>query len=76
MGRIIGGIATSHAPSIAHAYDKKLQADPTWSPLFDGYKPAKQWLESARPDLLIILYNDHMNRFFFDALSHLRPGRG
>lgn len=76
MGRIIGGIGTSHAPSIAHAYDKGHQAEPLWAPLFDGYVPAKRWLEAAKPDLLIILYNDHMNSFFFDAYPTFALGVG
>ena len=67
MARIIGGVGSSHAPSIAQAWDKGQQSDPLWAPLFRGYQPVQQWLESCRPDLLVVLYNDHMNRFFFDA---------
>jgi hypothetical protein len=67
MARIVGGIGSSHAPSIGTAWDKGLQDDPVWAPLFQGYVPAQQWLGSLKPDLLVIFYNDHMNRFFFDA---------
>ncbi len=67
MGRIVGGIGSSHAPSIAQAWDKGQQGDALWAPLFDGYRPVKRWLADLRPDLMIIVYNDHMNRFFFDA---------
>lgn len=76
MGRIIGGIGSSHAPSIAHAYDHKKQKDPLWAPLFDGYAPAKSWLAAQKPDLMIVLYNDHMNRFFFDAYPTFALGVG
>src|SRR3954471_7865382 len=76
MGRIIGGIGTSHAPSIAHAYDKGHTEDPVWAPLFNGYKPAKRWLEQQKPDALIVLYNDHMNSFFFDAYPTFALGVG
>jgi hypothetical protein len=76
MARIVGGIGTSHAPSIAHAFDKGLQKEPLWAPLFDGYVPAKQWLAAQKPDLLVILYNDHMNRFFFDAYPTFALGVG
>ena len=41
MARIIGGIGSSHAPSIAHAYDKGEQDAVLWKPLFDGFEPAK-----------------------------------
>jgi hypothetical protein len=67
MARIIGGIGCSHAPSIAHSYDRGLQNEPLWSPLYEGYEPAKRWLDEAKPDLIVAVYNDHMNRFFFDA---------
>src|SRR5690606_15898984 len=43
------------------------QQDPLWKPLFEGFQPAKAWLQSVQPDLMIVIYNDHMNRFFFDA---------
>src|SRR4051812_45160370 len=76
MARLIGGIGTSHAPSIAHAYDKKMQRDPLWAPLFDGYVPAKEWLARVKPDLMIMIYNDHMNRFFFDAYPTFALGVG
>lgn len=76
MARIIGGIGTSHAPSIAHAYDRKRQQDPLWKPLFDGYEPVRAWLQSVRPDLMIVIYNDHMNRFFFDAYPTFALGVG
>lgn len=76
MARIVGGIGTSHAPSIAHAYDKGSQAEPVWQPLFDGYKPVKEWLKREKPDLMIVFYNDHMNRFFFDAYPTFAIGVG
>jgi protocatechuate 4,5-dioxygenase beta chain len=67
MARIVGGLACSHAPSIAHSYDRKLQGDALWAPLYAGWQPAKQWLAALAPDLVVVVYNDHMNRFFFDA---------
>lgn len=67
MARIVGGIGCSHAPSIAHSHDKGQQHDPMWAPLYQGFAPTKEWLARLRPDLMIVVYNDHMNRFFFDA---------
>ncbi len=67
MARIVAGIGCSHAPSIAHSFDKGLQNDPMWAPLYEGYAPAKAWLDTLKPDLIVAVYNDHMNRFFFDA---------
>ena len=76
MARIIGGIGSSHAPTIGLAWDKREQNDPAWTPLFDGYKPARAWLDEQKPDLFVVVYNDHMNRFFFDAYPTFALGVG
>jgi len=76
MARIVGGIGSSHAPSLGRAWDGGLQKDPQWAPVFDGYLPAQRWLDARRPDLLVIFYNDHMNRFFFDAFPTFALGVG
>ena len=72
MARLIGGSGTSHSPRLAHAYDDGLQNDPAWAPIFAGYAPAKYWLKRASPDLVVVIYNDHVNQFFFDVV---RPSR-
>jgi gallate dioxygenase len=66
MARIIGGIGTSHVPTIGVAYDKGKQDDPAWSPLFKGYEPVARWLAEKKPDVLVFFYNDHLTSFFFD----------
>jgi len=67
MARIVGGIGTSHVPTIGLAYDRKRQDDPAWAPLFKGYEPVAQWLREQAPDVLVMFYNDHANSFFFDC---------
>ncbi len=76
MARIVGGVGVSHAPSIAHSFDKGLQKDPLWAPLYDGFEPAKAWLDQLKPDLMVAIYNDHMNHFFFDAYPTFALGVG
>ena len=76
MATIVGGIGSSHAPSLAHAYDRKLGEAPEWKPLFDGYGPARDWLAAAKPDVIVVFYNDHLNRFFFDAYPTFAIGTG
>jgi hypothetical protein len=66
MARIIGGIGTSHVPTIAMAFDKGKQQDPDWQPLFKGYEPVAKWLAEKRPDVLLVCFNDHATSFFFD----------
>jgi gallate dioxygenase len=66
MARIIGGIGTSHVPTIGVAFDRGKQNDPDWSPLFAGYVPVAKWLAEKKPDVLVYFYNDHATTFFFD----------
>lgn len=66
MARIIAGIGTSHVPSIGGAHDRKRHHDPAWKPLFEAYVPLREWLKSMRPDVAIVVYNDHAAEFFFD----------
>jgi protocatechuate 4,5-dioxygenase beta chain len=66
MARIIGGIGTSHVPTIGMAFDKDRQGDPDWAPLFKGYEPVAKWLAQMKPDVLFFCFNDHASTFFFD----------
>ncbi len=76
MATIIGGIATSHTPTIGFALDAKKQNDPVWAPIFAGYEPVRRWLADKRPDVLFFIYNDHVTSFFFDHYSHFALGVG
>ncbi len=69
MARIIGAIASSHTPTIGFALDAAKQNDPVWKPIFDAYQPIREWVEAKRPDVLLMVYNDHITSFFFDHYS-------
>jgi len=47
-----------------------------WAPIFKGYEPVRAWLEKKRPDVLFIIYNDHVTSFFFDHYSQFALGVG
>ena len=38
MASIVGGIATSHTPTIGFAFDKNKQDDPAWAPIFEDLR--------------------------------------
>ncbi len=76
MATIVGGIATSHTPTIGFAVDTQKQKDPVWAPIFEGYQPVQRWLAEKRPDALFYIYNDHVTSFFFDHYSHFALGIG
>lgn len=67
MAVLIGGIGSSHAPSIAHAWDAGHQQRPEWKPFFDAYGPVRDWLVQQRVDTMVMFYNDHLNQFQFSA---------
>jgi protocatechuate 4,5-dioxygenase beta chain len=63
MARIVGGIACSHVPAIGAALDKGTAGNPYWAPYFAGIEPAREWLAKLKPDVAILVYNDHANAF-------------
>lgn len=67
MAKVVAGLGCSHAPSIAHAYDAGASRDPGMTPLFEAFAQAARWLTERRPDALVVIYNDHVDNYFFDA---------
>lgn len=76
MAKILGGIATSHTPTIGFAHDTNKHEDPVWKPIFEGYRPVQEWLAEKKPDVLLMIFNDHVTSFFFDHYSHFTLGVG
>jgi protocatechuate 4,5-dioxygenase beta chain len=63
MARITAGVATSHVPAIGRALDSGATQEPYWKPLFDGYERSRRWIGERRPDVVILVYNDHASAF-------------
>lgn len=74
MAKIIGGIGTSHVPSLGVMVDSGKTQDPYWKPVFDGMIPAKQWIEENKPDVCIIVYNDHASAFSLELIPTFAIG--
>jgi protocatechuate 4,5-dioxygenase, beta chain len=74
LAEIIWGLATSHVPSIGAAMDGRKTEDPDWKPLFDGYAPAREWMAGHRPDVAVIVYNDHANAIDLDLVPTFAIG--
>jgi protocatechuate 4,5-dioxygenase, beta chain len=74
MGQIIAGIGTSHVPSIGGAFDRGKAGTPAWKPLFDAYVPVREWLTKLKPDIVVMVYNDHGADFFFDKYPTFAVG--
>lgn len=74
MARIVGGMTSSHIPAIGNAIAGELFEDPYWKPFFDGYPAARAWLDKVRPDVAIVIYNDHGLNFFLDKMPTFAIG--
>jgi protocatechuate 4,5-dioxygenase beta chain len=68
MAKIIAGVGTSHTPAIGAAIDNGKMSEPYWTPLFKGYEPARKWMADTKPDVVIMVYNDHVNAFDFKII--------
>jgi len=63
MAKINAGVATSHVPAIGAAIDNGKTEEAYWKPLFAGYDYAKEWMKEQKPDVVLLVYNDHATAF-------------
>jgi protocatechuate 4,5-dioxygenase beta chain len=63
MARITAGVGTSHVPAIGAAVDRGKTGQEYWKPLFAGYTWSREWIGAERPDVVILVYNDHASAF-------------
>jgi protocatechuate 4,5-dioxygenase beta chain len=74
MARIVAGVATSHVPAIGAAIDNKRSQEPYWAPVFEGYEPSKKWIAELKPDVVILVYNDHASAFSLELIPTFALG--
>ncbi len=74
MARIIAGVATSHVPAIGAAIDQGKTQDDYWRPLFEGYQASKAWIAEVKPDVVILVYNDHASAFSLELIPTFAIG--
>lgn len=74
MAKIVGSITMTHVPSIGSAIARGLQQDPYWKPFFDGFPPVREWLKEVKPDIAVMIYNDHGLNFFLDKMPTFAIG--
>jgi protocatechuate 4,5-dioxygenase, beta chain len=74
MAHITAGIGSSHVPAIGAALDNGKTQDGYWKPIFTGYEWVQQWLGRAKPDVVILVYNDHASAFSQDMIPTFAIG--
>jgi protocatechuate 4,5-dioxygenase, beta chain len=74
MARITAGVATSHVPAIGAAIDNGKTQQPYWMPVFKGYEFSKRWIAAAKPDVVVLVYNDHASAFTLEMIPTFAIG--
>lgn len=74
MAQIVGCITTSHVPAIGRAIANDLEQEAYWKPFFDGFPAIREWLAQIRPDVAVVVYNDHGLNFFLDKMPTFAVG--
>jgi protocatechuate 4,5-dioxygenase beta chain len=74
MARISAGVTTSHVPAIGAAVDLAKQDTDYWAPLFAGYEWSKQWIADEKPDVIVLVYNDHASAFSLEVIPTFAIG--
>ena len=76
MAKIIAGVATSHVPAIGAALDNGRAGEPYWKPVLAGYERSKEWIAKVKPDVCIIVFNDHASNFSLEMFPTFAIGTG
>jgi protocatechuate 4,5-dioxygenase beta chain len=74
MARITAGLTTSHVPAIGAAIDQGKTDEPYWQPVFAGYEWSKKWIADAKPDVVVLVYNDHASNFSLEMIPTFAIG--
>jgi protocatechuate 4,5-dioxygenase beta chain len=74
MARITSGISTSHVPAVGAALDNGKSGDPYWAPVFAGYDWVKQFQRDEKPDVVILIFNDHATSFSLQMIPTFAIG--
>ena len=76
MARITAGVATSHVPAIGAAIDNGQTGTDYWKPVFAGYDFSREWILKEKPDVIILVYNDHASAFGLNLVPTFAIGCG
>ena len=74
MARIVAGVGCSHVPAIGAALDNGRAGEAYWAPVFAGFERAKAWIAAEKPDVVILVYNDHASAFSMELIPTFALG--
>jgi protocatechuate 4,5-dioxygenase beta chain len=67
-------VTTSHVPALGAALDNGKSGEPYWKKVFDGYQRSKEWIREAKPDVIVLVYNDHASAFSLEIIPTFALG--
>ena len=74
MAKIIASVNVSHVAAIGAAWDNGKTGTPYWAPVFKGFEPSKKWIADLKPDVIILVYNDHASAFSLEIIPTFALG--
>ena len=76
MARITAGVTTSHIPAVGAALDNGRTGENYWRPIFAGYDWVKRFEADEKPDVVVLVYNDHASAFDANLIPTFAIGCG
>ena len=74
VAKIIAGVGSSHVPAIGAALDNGKTEEPYWKRVFSGFEKSKEWMAKTKPDVAIVVYNDHASAFSVEMIPTFALG--
>ena len=76
MALITAGVGSSHVPLLGVAVDQGKTGDDYFGPIFKGYEWTREWEKREKPDVVILVYNDHASAFDANIIPTFAIGTG
>jgi protocatechuate 4,5-dioxygenase beta chain len=74
VARVTAGITSSHIPALGAAFDLGKTQEPYWKPIFDDYEWVRRWEKEQKPDVIVLVYNDHASAFDMNIIPTFAIG--
>jgi protocatechuate 4,5-dioxygenase beta chain len=74
VAKIIAGVGSSHVPAIGAALDNGKTEEPYWKRVFSGFVKSKEWMAKTKPDVAIVVFNDHASAFSVEMIPTFALG--
>jgi protocatechuate 4,5-dioxygenase, beta chain len=76
MARITAGVGSSHIPLLGVASDFNKTDEDYWRDCFAGFDWTKKWEAQQKPDVVILVFNDHASAFDMKIIPTFAIGCG